>query len=130
MSQREVFWKGAASFVQISTKTPHRRTNKQFYEVSDVIVFPHNILTHCGQCMSVQSFEGKNFQCPTDAEAYYLGGSASAHKDGVDNLFSSLSRSFSQCCARFGIEVSNDFIEFAVKAMVHLKKKQSLQCGP
>ena len=63
----------------------------------------------------------QKFQCPTDAEAYYLGGSASAHKDGVDNP-SSLSQSFTQCCAKFGVEVPNDFIELAVKAMIHLKE--------
>ena len=40
----------------------------------------------------------------------------------MDNLSSSLSRSFSQYCASSGVEVPNDFIELAVKAMVHLKE--------
>ena len=64
----------------------------------------------------------ERFQCPTDAEAYYFGRSASSA--GVDQQLSALSGSFSKCCSSLSVEVPGDFVELFAKAMVRLKENK------
>ena len=121
--KRDAFWKGAASYVKICSKSSHERTGKH----SVLIFFCHcsPLFCHSGNACryKVVSWFKERFQCPTDAEAYYFGRSASS-AGGVDQQLSTLSGSFSKCCSSLGVEVPSDFVELSAKAMVHLKESK------
>ena len=62
------------------------------------------------------------FQTPADADAYYFGPVLPVH-DGPQKKLSEMFDSFvSLCKSAYGLEVPNDFITLAAKAMVHLKQ--------